>query len=158
MLRRLFLATMMLVSPSVAPAGEGEVLAEYWASSGSLPPEYVWSVRVSIRVDGRVILMQCKGYETDGPACKKLKGKTAVDRLDAIRAAVAASGLVETPAREADEIPVGGGSSGGSVNVDGAKVDLPAFPAESDAPRVGAVLAAITAAIPERLTRHLDGN
>jgi hypothetical protein len=158
MLRRLALTVLMLAMPSVAGAQEGGVLAEYWASSGSLPPEYAWSVSVTIHADGRVILKRCKGYEKEGPACKTRKGRAEAAGLDAIRAAVAASGLVETPARQAEDIPVGGGSSGGAVYVEGAKVDLPAFPAEPDAPRVGAVLSAITAAIPDKLGRHLGGN
>jgi len=150
MLRRLVLAALTLVSHSAA-AQEAEVLAEYWASSGSLPPQYAWSVSVSIRVDGVVILKRCKGYATDGAACTTQEGRAEAERLDAIRAAIAASGLVETPASQNENIPAGGGSTGGAVYVDSTKVNLPAHPAEADAQRVGDVLSTIVAALPERL-------
>ena len=77
----------------------------------------------------------------------------------AILAAARDSGLDHKPAAKMTDIPVGGGSEGGAVWLDGRKVVLPAFPAEADAGRVRAVLSAITAAIPQRLkTSFLDGN
>ncbi len=147
MFRRLVVALMLLVSPPVQ-ADEAEVLAEYWQSSGSLPPQYAWSVSVSIHADRVVIVKRCKGFDKNGPNCTTQRVTADAARLDAIRAVVAASGLVETPAREATDFPVGGGSSGGTVYYDGTKVVLPPFPAEPDVQRVGTVLAAIVSALP----------
>lgn len=159
MKRRLSLLAFCLAAPLGAVAEEAAPLAEYWASSGSLPPEYAWSVDVSIAADGALTLKHCKGYETEGPACRIRRAQVDQDRRDAILAAVRDSGLDRTPAAEMTDIPVGGGSDGGAVWLDGQKVVLPAFPAETDAGRVRAVLSAITAAIPQRLkTRFLDGN
>lgn len=151
MLRRLFVALAMLVSPAAAPAQEAEVLATHWSRSGTVAPPYAWSVTTVIRVDGQVSVTRCKGYDTEGPNCTTRTGKATLDRLEAIRTAVAASGLMATPAREATDFPVGGGTSGGTVRVDGATVVLPPFPAEADVARVADVLSAIVAAIPQGL-------
>jgi hypothetical protein len=161
-------APMMLVRTAVvalllslAPARADDLLATYWASSGSLPPEYAWAVDVTITTSGKVTLKHCRGYETEGPACTTRTGKAGAARLNAIRQAVADSGLLERPAREAppEEIPIGGGSSGGSVVIDGQTVRLMAFPRADDAGRVAGVLAAIHAAIPSRLVRrYIEGN
>lgn len=151
MLRRLVTAFLMLVSPTAGHAEQAAVLAQYWSRSGTVAPAYAWSVTLVIRVDGQASLTHCKRYDTEGPNCTTRSGMVAPDRLQAIRAAVAASGLIQTPAREATDVPVGGGTSGATVHMDGATVVLPPFPAEGDVARVAAVLQAITAAVPEGL-------
>ena len=148
-MRRLMLALALAAAP--LPALAQEVLAEYRASSGSLPPEYAWSVTATIAADGGVVLTHCKGHETEGPACTTRRGTATPARVQAIRDAVAASGLIGNPARESDGIMVGGGSVRGRVRIDGSEIVLPAQPAPEDATRVAAVLSAIRAAIPDRL-------
>ena len=152
-MRRLLFALALTAAP--LPAVAQEVLAEYWASSGSLPPEYAWDVTVTIATDGKVTLKDCKGYETEPPGCKIRKGKTTPERLQAIRDAVAASGLVDKPARPADEVMVGGGSAGGKVLLDGMEVPLISQPAAEDAARVGQVMAAIRDAMPRRFLKFV---
>jgi hypothetical protein len=134
------------------------VLADYWTDSGSLPPEYAWETSILIREDGQLELKHCKGYETEGPACKLRTAKVAEAALDAIRAAATDSGLIERPARETDTPMVGGGSTWGRVNLAEGTVELPSQPAEADVERVGKVLAAIAAAIPSRFDRFLDAD
>lgn len=152
-------ATVLALSLLASPLSAAEVLAEYWASSGSLPPEYAWDVTVTIHTDGQVILTHCKGYATEPPGCKTRKGKADATRLDAIRAAVVEADLLANPARASDEITVGGGSSGGKVTIDGEERSLPSFPVIEDANRVGLVLQAIYAAIPTRLSKKfIEGN
>jgi hypothetical protein len=158
-LRAPALAALLTLVPTLAAADQ--TLATYYASSGSLPPEYAWSVDVTITDTGKVTLKHCKGYETEGPACTTRTGKANAAQIEAIRIAVAESGLLETPAQEAppEEIPIGGGSSGGSVTIDGQTVTLMAFPRSEDANRVGKVRAVIYAAIPPRLAkRFIEGN
>jgi hypothetical protein len=141
------------------PAGADElppVLADYWTDSGSLPPEYAWETSVLIREDGQLELKHCKGYETEGPACKLRHAKVAEAALEAIRAAATESGLIERPARETDTPMVGGGLTWGRVNLVAGTVELPSQPAEADVPRVGKVLATIAAAIPPRFDRFTD--
>jgi hypothetical protein len=152
MLKRLLLLGL-LASPALAE--DAPVLAEYWANSGSLPPEYAWETSVSIREDGALLLKHCKGYETEGPACKTRKAKVAPADLEAIRLAAEASGLREAPALAPDAVMVGGAVTGGVVYLDGGKVVLPSDTREEDAARVAAVLRAIEAAIPARLGRFL---
>lgn len=149
-------AIMGLLSLPLPASAQG--LATYWANSGSLPPEHAWNVNVTIAADGTLVLKHCTGYETEGPACKTRKAKVDAAQLDAIRAAVAEADLVATPARQAEDVPPGGGSAGGSVILDGETVVLPAWPVAQDAERVAAVLNAITAAIPARLGRFMSGN
>jgi hypothetical protein len=154
--RHLLLTLALLALPLPALAEEQpEVLAYYWLDSGGLPPEYAWSVEVAIATDGKVTLKDCKGYETEPPGCKIRKGKTTPERLQAIRDAVAASGLVDKPARPADEVMVGGGSAGGKVLLDGMEVPLISQPAAEDAARVGQVLAAIRDAMPRRFLKFV---
>lgn len=148
-MRRLLLTLALVALP--LPALAEEVLAEYWANSGSLPPEYAWSVEVAIDADGGVTVKDCKGYATEPPGCTILTGRTTPEKLQAIRDAVTAAGLIDRPARSAEEIMVGGGSTGGKVLLDRAEIPLPPQPAAEDAARVGQVLAAIRDAVPQRL-------
>lgn len=134
------------------------VLADYFTDSGSLPPEYAWETSVLIREDGQLELKHCRGYETEGPACKLRRAKVSEAALKAIRAAAADSGLIDKPARETDTPIVGGGSIWGRVNLAEGTVELPSQPAEADVERVGKVLAAIAAAIPPRFGRFLDAD
>ena len=150
---------LCLFLPAAALAEEAPVLAEYWARSGSLPPQYAWSTEVTIRTDGQLLLKHCRGYETEGPACTQAKARVKPARLDAITAAARASGLAEKPATEADRPPIGGGTVVGRVTLDGKAIALPAFPAKPDQERVAAVLASISQAIPHRLMRsNFDGD
>lgn len=132
------------------------VLADYWTNSGSLPPEYAWETSILIREDGKLELKHCKGYETEGPACKYRSATVSEDVLQSIRAAATESGLVERPARETDTPVVGGGVTWGRVNLVSGTVELPSQPAEADAERVAKVLATIAAAIPHRFDRFTD--
>ncbi len=154
-MKTLCLALTLALSPLAVQAQDAEVLAEYWTDSGSLPPEYAWDTNVTIFADGKLTLKHCTGYETEGPACKTRTAWVTEDQLAAIRTAAQESGLAEKPAEEVgdDMIPIGGSSTGGSVRLDGQKIDLIAFPVESDAARIGPVLQAIHDTIPERL-RH----
>jgi hypothetical protein len=149
-------ALLLALSLPVQADELAPVLADYWTNSGSLPPEYAWETSILIREDGQLELKHCKGYETDGPACKLRKAKVSEAALDAIRTAAADSGLIETPARETDRPTVGGSLTWGRVNLLDGTAELPAQPADADAARVGKVLAAIAAAIPPRLDRFTD--
>jgi hypothetical protein len=134
------------------------VLADYWTNSGSLPPEYAWETSILIREDGQLELKHCKGYETEGPACKLRRAKVSEAALDAIRAAATESSILEKPARETETPMVGGGLTWGRVNLVGGTVELPSQPAEADVERVGKVLNAIATAIPVRFSRFLDAD
>ena len=142
-----------------APAQADElapVLADYWTNNGSLPPEYAWETSVLIREDGQLELKHCKGYETEGPACKLRRATVSEAALEAIRNAATESGLIEAPARETDVPVVGGALTGGRVHLASGTVELPSQPADADAQRVADVLAVIAAAIPPRFDRFLD--
>ncbi len=154
MLRRLALLlalTLPVQADELAP-----VLANYWTNNGSLPPEYAWETSILIREDGQLELKHCKGYETEGPACKLRRAKVPEAALDAIRTAARESGLVARPARETDTPIVGGGLTWGRVTIAEGTVDLPSQPRDADVERVGKVLAAIAAAIPPRFNRFTD--
>lgn len=150
------LAVLIVLALPVQADEPAPVLAEYWTNSGSLPPEYAWETNVLIREDGQLELKHCRGYETEGPACKQRKAKVAETALEAIRTAAVDSGLLEKPARKTDTPVVGGGLTWGRVYLPGGTVELPSQPAESDVQRVGKVLAAIAAAIPPRFDRFTD--
>jgi hypothetical protein len=154
---RALLLSLALTIP--LPAAAQDMLAEYWANSGSLPPEYAWDVTVTIATDGQLVLKHCKGYATESPDCKTRKAKVGDAALQSIRDTTLASGLAETPARKAQDVPVGGGSSGGKVWLDGVEIALPAYPAAEDADRVASVRGAVRAAIPDRLVKKfIEGN
>lgn len=151
-----YLALLLALALPVQADELAPVLADYWTDSGSLPPEYAWETSILIREDGQLELKHCRGYETDGPACKLRSARVPEAALDAIRAAATESGLIEKPARETDTPMVGGGLTWGRVNLVGGTVELPSQPAEADVERVGKVLNAIAAAIPRRFERFLD--
>ena len=149
---RLFALLLALAAPAQAQ----EVLAEYWTNNGSLPPEYAWETSVLIRDDGQLELKHCKGYETEGPACKLRRSKLSETTLDAIRAAATESGLIEKPARETDVPMVGGGLTWGRVHLASGTVELLSQPRDVDVERVGKVLDTIATAIPPRFGRFID--
>lgn len=140
-----------LCLPGLALAEDAPLLAEYWARSGSLPPQYAWSTSVTIRADGQLVLKHCKGYDSEGPACTLQTARVTEAALKAIAIAARAAGLSEKPAQEASEFPVGGGTVSGRVTLDGKAIDLPAFPEKADERRVVSVLTAISDAIPPNL-------
>lgn len=153
------LRPLALILALTLPAQADEfapVLADYFTDSGSLPPEYAWETSILIREDGQLELKHCKGYETEGPACKLRYAKVPEAALQAIRSAATESGLIENPARETDTPIVGGGLTWGRVNLAAGTVDLPSQPAEADIERVAKVLQAIAAAIPPRFDRFTD--
>jgi hypothetical protein len=153
------LKPLVLLLALALPAQSDElapVLADYWTNSGSLPPEYAWETSILIREDGQLELKHCKGYETEGPACKRRKAQVTAAALQAIRDAATESDLLESPARETDTPMVGGGLTWGRVNLAGGTVDLPSQPADADVERVRNVLQAIAAAIPPRFDRFTD--
>lgn len=150
------LALLLALTALPARAEDAPILAEYWTDSGSLPPEYAWETTVTIREDGTLTLKHCKGYETEGPACKHRRARVADDVLETIRTAAAESGLADRPARETETPMVGGGLTGGAVYVGGQKVKLLSQPAAIDVERVGKVLAAIAEAIPPRFNRFTN--
>lgn len=112
MFRRLAMLLLFFALPQTVRA-EDAPLAEYWANSGSLPPEYAWDVTITISAAGNLVLKHCTGYETEGPACKTRKATVSAADLAAIIAAAKAAELAEKPARQTEDIPVGGGSDGG---------------------------------------------
>lgn len=147
---------LLLMSATAAMGQDAPVLAEYRTDSGSLPPEYAWDTSVTILEDGRLTLKHCKGYETEGAACKTRRATVPQAALAAILAAAKDSDLAATPARPTEYPMVGGGLTSGAVYLDGEKITLLSQPAEADAERVGKVLAAIAAAIPPRFNRFTD--
>lgn len=153
MLKQLALAAALVAAALPTLAEEAPILAEYWTDSGSLPPEYAWETKVSIHADGQLDLKYCKGYETEGPGCKTRKAQVRPEQIEAIHAAIAASELGTRPAKDSEEVMVGGGLTGGQVFVDGVAIKLPSQPANADANRVGDVLRAIRAAVPARFER-----
>ena len=156
MIRRSHLALLLALALPAQADELAPVLADYWTNSGSLPPEYAWETSVVIREDGQMELKHCRGYETEGPACKLRRAKVSEAALEAIRTAASESGLLDRPARETDTPMVGGGLTWGRVNLAAATVDLPSQPREADVDRVGKVLQAIAAAIPPRFDRFVD--
>jgi len=153
MRRGFALLAVLLAFAFVASAEEAEILAEYYVSTGSLPPKYTWETDVTIYADGTLTLRRCTGYETEGPACTDRKAKVDTASLEAISVAAHDSGLAESPAKDPEDILVGAGVRGGAVYLDGRKIPLPSQSHRDDANRVAAVLAAIEAAIPARLDR-----
>lgn len=151
---RWVLAAVLAVAPLGAQA-QG-LVAEWWASSASVEPEYAWSLDVSFYEDGAVAVRRCTGYETEGPACKQGKGKVSVEVLNTIRDAADAAGVAKKAPKAApdDEIPIGGGSAGGAVWWQGERIVLPDFPVRADVERVNMVLTAIRAAVPEKLDKR----
>ena len=149
------LAALCLLLAAPAHAEGAPVFAEYWTNNGSLPPEYAWETTVTILSDGTLTLIRCPGYDRDGDACKTRRAVVPEAALADIRRAAEASGLSETPAREAEMPLVGGSASGGRVWLDGAELKLLSQPELADAGRVGMVLESLRAAIPIRFERYL---
>ncbi|MFM7335761.1 MAG: hypothetical protein ACKO1H_15375 [Tabrizicola sp.] len=155
MLRTLALVLLTATAPN---AEEAPVLAKINATSGSLPPPYAWSVVISIGTDGLVSVTRCKGYETEGPACKTGTATTTPEALEAIRLGARASGLATRPARSLDPPMVGGGSISGTVHVDGQTIDLVAQPVPEDVNRVTTLIELIGGVVPAELDPILSGD
>jgi hypothetical protein len=151
MFRRSLVLLASLLGSQTTPALAADPVAEYAERSGSLPPPYAWNWGALILSDGTVTVTYCRGYATEPPGCATVTGRVADGALDGIAAAVARAGLPGAPMRQADEVPVGGGSRDGAVWLAGRRFDIPAFPSDADAQRAAATLAAILSAVPPDL-------
>jgi hypothetical protein len=151
MLRKALLVLAPMFGGAVAPAVAADPVAIYAERSGSVAPPYAWNWVAQILADGGVSVTYCRGYATEPPGCATAEGAAVTGALDGIAAASASAGLPESPMREAEEVPVGGGSSSGAVWIQGQRFDIPAFPAEADAQRAASLLAAILSAVPPDL-------
>lgn len=150
MTRLLLLTLFLSVSPVASQAEESPVFVSYGTSNGSLPPEYAWDNRVTIHESGKLVIIHCKGYATEGSDCRTRKGKVTAEAMEAIRAAAIASDLSANPAAETMDPSVGGGGSWGTVLIDGQEYELLWEPRAEDANRTAEVMSAIAAAIPTR--------
>lgn len=137
----------LLAAPALADELPPALVVEYGYDNGTLPPDYREEFRVSIYSNTSATLTACRGYAPEG--CVRRDAAVRDVKLYAIRRAAEASGLAERPAALNPEPPIGGGLRWGKVQWGELVVDLPALPAKADAARVGAVLDAIDAAIPE---------
>jgi len=153
-----FMILALLAVPGSALAKDSPVLATYHTDNCCLPPEFAHEINVTILQDGTLTLVRCEQYATEGPGCKTRRAMLTEDAMVAIRAAAEASGLAIDPASRApgDEIPIGGGSTSGTVVLDGVEIVLLPFPVTEDAERVRSVLSAIRGAIPARLNRFIE--
>lgn len=154
MFRSLTLALLLVTS---AQADEA-TLATLTANSGSLPPPHAWSVWITIATDGTVTAKRCKGYETEGPACKTATATTSAEKLEAIRTAAQASGLATHPAKPLDPPMVGGGTISGTVLLDGQTIEMIPQPAPEDAERVNTLVDVVGAAVPRELDAVLSSD
>lgn len=137
---RLALVLALLAGPALSQ--DGAAFALWGENSGSLPPEYAWDYTVSFYPDRRGEVEYCKGYADSVPGCAVSRfrlSKTAFAELEAALEPLEAD-LAANPAKPAVDFPVGGGSVGGLLRMNGREVKLLQFPAEADAARVGAVL------------------
>ncbi len=149
------LALVFLATPALA---DDAILATLNARSGSLPPEYAWSVSITIAADGLVTATRCKGYQTEGPACKSATATTTPNMLEGIRTAAKASGLATNPAKPLDPPMVGGGTISGTVVLDGKTIEMIAQPVPEDAERVNTLIDITGAAVPRALDPILSGD
>ncbi len=153
------LRPLAVVLALVLPAqAEDALLATLDARSGTVAPPYAWSVSISIAADGLVTAKRCKGYETEGPACKSATAPTTPEMLEAIRIAAKASGLAANPAKPLDPPMVGGGTISGTVILDGKAIEMIAQPVPEDAERVNTLIDIVGAAVPRELDPILGGD
>lgn len=155
MMLRPFALILAMTLPAWA---EDAPLATLEARSGTVAPPYAWSVLITIAADGLVTAKRCKGYDTDGIACRTGTAKATPEALEAIRAAAKSSGLAAHPAKPVDPPMVGGGSISGTVLLDGQSIELIAQPVPDDAERVTTLIDVIGAAVPRDLDPILSGD
>jgi hypothetical protein len=157
MLKPILIAAVMMFSAGAAWSEEDALIAILREDSGSLPPEYAWSYRVRFFASGQVEAEYCKGYAEEAPGCATLRRKLPSDASAAMSEELltATAGLAADPPRQlsGDQIPLGGGSVGGWVLVDGEGVDLTEFPVPEDAPKVAAVLAILQKHTPSNIVK-----
>lgn len=142
-----------------ASAQDSDAFAMWSESSGSLPPEYAWDYTVSYFPDRRGQVEYCKGYSDAAPGCAIARFRLPKQAFADLQAALEPleADLAAAPAMPAVDFPVGGGSVGGLLRMNGREVRLLSFPAESDAPRVAAVLTVLRAATPASAIRNAKG-
>jgi hypothetical protein len=141
---------ILVVSAMSAQAEEVSTFARWGENSGSLPPEYAWDYTVHFQDDRRVEVTYCKGYAEAAPGCATATTRLSKKKYAALIEALTplAADLAAHPAKDAADIPVGGGSIYGRITLNGDDIALPAFVAEEDGARVKAVLDLLQAATP----------
>lgn len=123
-----------------AAAHADTLIASYTEGSGSLPPAYAWNYEVKFAADGTVSTRYCKGYGEAAPYCATRQNKLSAKKLAAFKTALApiAADLAAKPIAALKMAPLGGGATEGHIYVSGAHHYLPAFPLETEIPRVTA--------------------
>ncbi len=152
-MKLLTLALALLAGPALAQ--DGAAFALWGENSGSLPPEYAWDYSVSFFADRRGEVEYCKGYADASPGCAVTRFRLSKKAFAAMQAALEPleADLAAKPAEAAIDFPVGGGSTGGVLRMNGREVKLLQFPAEADAPRVAAILDLLRANTPATAIR-----
>lgn len=155
---RLWCAAVALMCLPLSAIAD-DAFVDWVSTSGPLPPEYAWSVNMTISAGGMLVLRHCKGYVTEGKDCTTKTATVPKAKLDAIRAAVTKADLAQRPMREMEMPPIGGSTVAAVVHMNGTKISVSGFPIEADADRVGPVLAAIYKAVPTRIAEeYIEGD
>lgn len=153
----LLLSALLATTGFAAMAEEPVSIASWSENSGSLPPEYAWDYRVKFLPGGMVEATYCKGYAEEAPGCATVTKQLSAAAQMAMEAAIApyAAELLANPPQMVsdDQIPIGGGSISGRVQLGETSVALYAFPRPEDAERVQAVLQILQDSTPRNLVK-----
>ena len=157
-MKRLVLLLALLAGPALAQ--DGDAFAAWGENSGSLPPEYAWDYSVSFFPDRHGEVEYCKGYADEAPGCAISRFRLSKKAFAAFQAALEPieADLAAKPAEPALDFPVGGGSFGGILRMNGRVVKLLQFPTEADAPRIAAALTVLRDNTPASAIRSAKSN
>lgn len=164
-MRRLLVITWMLTAllPLAACGADaasgpppGDFGLRYDWREGSLPPPYHYEYTITLAADGSGLMTMVPDYP--GPAVPVWEQPFSIplEEVDRLHDLMIAQGLLQERWRERDDPPVGGSYAHLSVTRAGSTIEIPAFPAEGQAARAGAIFAAVEAIVPQAIRDDLE--
>jgi hypothetical protein len=122
--------------------------ATWSETSGTVPPPFRTQISFVIPETGPALIEYCKGYQRTENSCAFEEVPITDAQKQSVIDALMQTDLIDRAAAEVADPPVGGGTTSGSVRVEGKTIDLPSFPVDADRPEVETVLSSIKALIP----------
>jgi hypothetical protein len=134
-------------APAAPPIGQWNV------TSGAFPPESSWTYAVTFSADQKVTAKYCLGYATTAPGCATAVADLTAEQFASLQAQLGpiTADMVAHPPQEASVTPEGSPATFLTLFPQDTVLNVPAFPAPADGPRVSAAIALLQSFTPEGL-------
>lgn len=144
---RLLPVCLLLALPGLA--GAEALTLHYQSHNGSVPPPYRQSSSLTIHADGSAEWVWVRGYDEQAPGARKATAFTlSRDQLDTLMRDLDALQACTTRWQAQDPPPIGGGSETLSIQRNGDRCRIPAYPIADQQARAAQIFRRVSAVQP----------